>query len=68
MINGAGAAKLKLASDDDFKSKSVIVAEDISKTFGERAIIKPFSLRIQRGDRIGIVGANGAGKTTCSNC
>jgi ATP-binding cassette subfamily F protein uup len=64
MINPAGAAKLKLASDDDFKSKSVIVAEDISKSYGDRTIIKPFSLRIQRGDRIGIVGANGAGKTT----
>ncbi|MFM7350505.1 MAG: ABC-F family ATP-binding cassette domain-containing protein [Erythrobacter sp.] len=64
MISGAGTAKLKLASDDDFKSKSVIVAEGISKTFGERAVIKPFSLRIQNGDRIGIVGANGAGKTT----
>jgi ATP-binding cassette subfamily F protein uup len=64
MIAGAGTAKLKLSSDDDFKSKSVIVAENISKSFGDRAIIKPFSLRIQNGDRIGIVGANGAGKTT----
>jgi len=64
MISGAGTAKLKLASDDDFKSKSVIVAENISKTYGERAVIKPFSLRIQNGDRIGIVGSNGAGKTT----
>ncbi|NCP14006.1 MAG: ABC-F family ATP-binding cassette domain-containing protein [Sphingomonadales bacterium] len=64
MISGAGTAKLKLASDDDFKSKSVIVAEGISKTYGERPIIKPFTLRIQNGDRIGIVGSNGAGKTT----
>ncbi|MBA4043571.1 MAG: elongation factor 3 [Erythrobacter sp.] len=64
MIAGAGTAKLKLSSDDDFKSKSVIVAEGISKSFGDRAIIKPFSLRIQNGDRIGIVGSNGAGKTT----
>jgi ATP-binding cassette subfamily F protein uup len=64
MISSAGTAKLKLSSDDDFKSKSVIVAEGISKTYGERAIIKPFSLRIQNGDRIGIVGSNGAGKTT----
>ncbi|MGY6552506.1 MAG: ABC-F family ATP-binding cassette domain-containing protein [Erythrobacter sp.] len=64
MISGAGNAKLKLASDDDFKSKSVIVAENISKMYGPRPIIKPFSLRIQNGDRIGIVGANGAGKTT----
>ena len=64
MIAPAGAAKLKLGSDEEFKSKSVIVAEDITKNFGERQIIKPFSLRIQRGDRIGLVGANGAGKTT----
>lgn len=64
MISGAGTAKLGLASDEDFKSKSVIVAENISKSYGERTIIRPFSLRIQNGDRIGIVGANGAGKTT----
>ncbi|GMN02778.1 ABC-F family ATP-binding cassette domain-containing protein [Erythrobacter sp. MTPC3] len=64
MISDSGAAKLKLASDDEFKSKSVIVAENITKSYGDRAIIKPFSLRIQNGDRIGIVGANGAGKTT----
>ena len=64
MISSAGTAKLKLATEEDFKSKSVIVAEGISKVYGSRAIIKPFTLRIQRGDRIGIVGANGAGKTT----
>ncbi|RNJ61846.1 MAG: ATP-binding cassette domain-containing protein [Porphyrobacter sp. IPPAS B-1204] len=64
MISSAGTAKLKLSSDDDFKSKSVIVADNISKSYGDRAIIKPFSLRIQNGDRIGIVGSNGAGKTT----
>ncbi|APE29058.1 ABC-F family ATP-binding cassette domain-containing protein [Aurantiacibacter gangjinensis] len=64
MISPGGTAKLKLASDEDFKSKSVIVAEDIAKSYDGRTIIKPFSLRIQRGDRIGIVGANGAGKTT----
>ncbi len=64
MISDSGAAKLKLANDEAFKSKSVIVAEGISKSFGDRAVIKPFTLRIQNGDRIGIVGANGAGKTT----
>jgi len=64
MISDSGSAKLKLANDGDFKSKSVIVADGISKTYDGRAVIKPFSLRIQRGDRIGIVGSNGAGKTT----
>jgi ATP-binding cassette subfamily F protein uup len=67
MLNPQGAAKLKLAVDD-VKTKAVIVADKVSKRFGangqERTIIKDFSLRITRGDRIGIVGANGSGKTT----
>jgi ATP-binding cassette subfamily F protein uup len=68
MIGKAGTAKLALASADEVRTKSVIVAEGVTKRFGAqdtgRTIIKNFSLRIQRGDRIGVVGANGTGKTT----
>ena len=64
MINPAGAAKLGLQVDEDNRSKSVIVADAVSKSYGERKIIRDFTLRIQRGDRIGVVGSNGAGKTT----
>jgi ABC transport system ATP-binding/permease protein len=63
MIGGAGTAKLALARDD-VKTKTVIDAENVSKSYGDRTIIRDFTLRVQRGDRIGIVGANGAGKTT----
>ena len=63
MIGAAGAAKLAIAKDD-VRSKSVIEADHVSKNFGDRSIIRDFTLRIQRGDRIGIVGPNGAGKTT----
>ncbi|NBC38054.1 ATP-binding cassette domain-containing protein [Novosphingobium sp. FSY-8] len=63
MIGPQGIAKMALASDDS-KTKSVIVAEHISKSYGDRPIIRDFSLRIQRRDRIGLVGGNGAGKTT----
>ncbi|WP_126172313.1 ABC-F family ATP-binding cassette domain-containing protein [Altericroceibacterium xinjiangense] len=63
MISPAGTAKMKLVSDE-VKTKAVIVAENVTKRYEDRTIIKDFTLRIQRGDRIGIVGANGAGKTT----
>ena len=63
MLGPPGTAKLKIASDD-VRSKSVITADKVTKRFAERTIIKDFSLRITRGDRIGVVGANGSGKTT----
>ena len=46
------------------KTKTVIDSDHASKAYGDREIIRDFTLRIQRGDRIGIVGPNGAGKTT----
>ncbi|MFN3450946.1 MAG: ABC-F family ATP-binding cassette domain-containing protein [Sphingorhabdus sp.] len=63
MIGPQGTAKLG-ASSDDSKTKTVINAQGVGISFGQRTIIKDFTLRVQRGDRIGIVGANGAGKTT----
>jgi ATP-binding cassette subfamily F protein uup len=66
MLGAAGTAKLALAKDD-VRSKTVIDAEHVSKSYGERPIIRDFTLRVQRGDRIGIVGPNGAGKTTLLN-
>jgi len=63
MLGSHGAARLALAKDQ-VRSKAVIEAEQVTKSYGERTIIRDFSLRIQRGDRIGLVGPNGAGKTT----
>ena len=63
MLGPQGGAKLGLANDD-IRTKSVITADQVSKSYDGRIIIKDFSLKITRGDRIGIVGANGAGKTT----
>jgi ABC transport system ATP-binding/permease protein len=42
----------------------VIEAVGVGKSFGARPIVADFSTRIQRGDRLGIVGPNGSGKTT----
>ena len=44
--------------------KMVIEAEGISHTYGRNPLINNFSVKIMRGDRIGIIGPNGIGKTT----
>jgi ATP-binding cassette subfamily F protein uup len=44
--------------------KLVFEALNVTKTFGASPIVADFSARIMRGDRIGIIGPNGCGKTT----
>ena len=45
-------------------ARLVVDAQGISKSYGDRTLIANLSLRIMRGDRVGVVGANGSGKTT----
>ena len=45
----------------------IIELEKISKGFGERELIKDFEYTFRRGDRIGVVGKNGMGKSTLLN-
>jgi ATP-binding cassette subfamily F protein uup len=63
MLGPPGTANLRIGTDD-VRTKTVIDAENVTKRFGDRVVLRDFSLRVQRGDRIGIVGANGAGKST----
>ena len=58
-----GTAKLALEKADA-SGKKVIEVNDITFSYGDREIIKNFSTLIQRGDKIGLIGANGAGKST----
>ena len=61
----ARSATVKIAvSEAELSGKLVAEAKRISKSFGAEPIVRDFSIRIQRGDRIGLVGPNGAGKTT----
>ena len=55
------------AAEADLSGRLVMVAEDVSKSYGDRTIVRDFSARVIRGDRVGIVGPNGAGKTTLLN-
>jgi ATP-binding cassette subfamily F protein uup len=45
----------------------VVEAKDIFQSYNNRVVIKDFSVRIMRGDRIGLIGPNGVGKTTLLN-
>ncbi|MDN5567340.1 MAG: ATP-binding cassette domain-containing protein [Paracoccus sp. (in: a-proteobacteria)] len=62
-IRRQGTAAMALESGPT-SGKKVVEVKGISKAFGDRVILAPFDLRIQRGDRIAFVGPNGAGKTT----
>ncbi len=62
----AGKASL-VAAEAETSGKLVIEARHIAKSFGDRQIVDDFSTRIARGDRVGIVGPNGIGKTTLIN-
>jgi len=62
-VRRQGTAAMALESGQQ-SGKRVIEAKGISKTFGDRVILRPFDLRVQRGDRVAFVGPNGAGKTT----
>ena len=42
----------------------MIEAEEITKSYDDRVLLRPFSIRIARGDRVAVVGPNGVGKTT----
>ena len=42
----------------------MITATNLELRAGARILLEPTSLRVQSGDRIGLVGRNGAGKTT----
>lgn len=56
---------VQLAIDSGQRSgKLVAELEHVSKSFGDRCVVRDYSTTIMRGDRIGFIGPNGAGKST----
>ncbi len=58
-----GLARIEVAEASS-SGKRVLRATDVSYAIGGRTLIRDFSTNILRGDRVGIVGPNGVGKTT----
>jgi ABC transport system ATP-binding/permease protein len=57
--------KVELAvSQGERSGRLVAELEHVSKRYGEKVVVDDFSTRIMRGDKIGLIGANGTGKTT----
>ncbi len=55
------------ASEAEEGNTRIIEAHKIAKSWGEKPVVRDFSIRVLRGDRVGVVGANGSGKTTLLN-
>ncbi|SDD93021.1 ATP-binding cassette domain-containing protein [Kordiimonas lacus] len=63
VIKATGQVNISLAGADKSGAR-VIEAKGISKAFEGRTLFEDFSIRINRGDRVGIIGPNGVGKST----
>ena len=50
-----------------FKSKPVFTAKNISKSFGERVVLRKIDIHLNKGEMLGLLGSNGAGKSTFMN-
>ena len=46
---------------------SVLTVKNISHGFGDRAIFEDVSFRLLKGEHVGLIGANGEGKSTFMN-
>ena len=63
LIRRQGTAEMALESGQT-SGRLVVEAKGISKAFGDKLILRPFDLKVLRGDRVAFVGPNGVGKTT----
>lgn len=61
--------KEKLELDFEMKrlGKKILELRNIDKSFGSKLLLKNFSYQFQRGEKVGIVGENGTGKSTLLN-
>lgn len=54
-------------SKEDIRSKIAIVAQDLSKSYGDHLLFKDANFIIESGEKVALIGRNGCGKTTLIN-
>jgi ATP-binding cassette subfamily F protein uup len=57
-------ARILINESVEVSGRKVIEARNVSHGYGGNPLLKDFSLRVMRGDRLGIIGNNGVGKST----
>ena len=57
-------ARIHVNESAHLSGKKVIEVRNVSHGYGDQTLLRDFSLRVMRGDRIGIIGNNGVGKST----
>jgi len=60
-------SELALDTTAKRQGKKIIELDKVTKSFDGKTIVHPFSYTFKKGDRIGIIGKNGAGKSTFLN-
>jgi ATP-binding cassette subfamily F protein uup len=63
-VSRARAARIHVNESGELSGRKVIEAKNVTHGYGGRPLIENFSVRIMRGERIGIIGNNGVGKST----
>lgn len=66
-IDKSSDEKLDISVAGKRLGRKIIEINDISKSFGNKVVLKNFTYTVLKGDRIGIVGNNGEGKSSLLN-
>tara|TARA_B100001123_G_scaffold429339_1_gene547674 strand:- start:855 stop:1619 length:765 start_codon:yes stop_codon:yes gene_type:complete len=61
-------SKIKKFRIIKFKSKPILSAKNISKSYDDRVILRKIDINLNQGEMLGLLGSNGAGKSTFMNC
>jgi ABC-2 type transport system ATP-binding protein len=63
-LSEAAPGRQSIPKKEETMSEPILIAQDLSKSFGDLEAVKSISLQVARGEVFGLLGPNGAGKTT----